>query len=108
MAQTAKKTLKQTYGSYRVSYISRQYKLLIDSCFATIVLPSSGFIYELLKYLQNKTEKMARQKMLIHPPYMNLETFRFLFLFYTACAFDIHLYLTPLGQPRKFIETCGT
>ncbi len=26
----------------------------------------------------------------------------------TACAFDIHLYLTPLGQARKFIETCGT
>ncbi len=27
---------------------------------------------------------------------------------YTACAFDIPLYLTPLGQVRQFIETCGT
>jgi hypothetical protein len=27
---------------------------------------------------------------------------------YTACTFDIHLYLTPLGQARQFIETCGT
>ncbi len=26
----------------------------------------------------------------------------------TACAFDICLYLTPLGQARQFIETCGT
>jgi hypothetical protein len=26
----------------------------------------------------------------------------------TACAFDIRLYLTPLGQARQFIETCGT
>ncbi len=25
----------------------------------------------------------------------------------TACAFDIRLYLTPLGQARQFIETCG-
>ncbi len=27
---------------------------------------------------------------------------------HTACALDIHLYLTPLGQARQFIETCGT
>ncbi len=27
---------------------------------------------------------------------------------YTACVFDNHLYLTPLGQARQFIETCGT
>jgi hypothetical protein len=27
---------------------------------------------------------------------------------HTACAFDIRLYLTPLGQARQFIETCGT
>jgi hypothetical protein len=27
---------------------------------------------------------------------------------HTACVFDIHLYLTPLGQTRQFIETCGT
>ncbi len=27
---------------------------------------------------------------------------------HTACAFDIRLYLTPLGQPKQFIETCGT
>ncbi len=26
----------------------------------------------------------------------------------TACAFDIHLYLTPLVQARQFIENCGT
>ncbi len=26
----------------------------------------------------------------------------------TACAFDIRLYLTPLGQARQFEETCGT
>jgi hypothetical protein len=26
----------------------------------------------------------------------------------TACAFDIRLYLTPLGQAKQFIETCGT
>ncbi len=26
----------------------------------------------------------------------------------TACLFDIRLYLTPLGQARQFIETCGT
>jgi hypothetical protein len=26
----------------------------------------------------------------------------------TACAFDIRLYLIPLGQARQFIETCGT
>jgi hypothetical protein len=25
-----------------------------------------------------------------------------------ACAFDICLYLTPLGQARQFIEACGT
>jgi hypothetical protein len=25
----------------------------------------------------------------------------------TACTFDIRLYLTPLGQARQFIETCG-
>ncbi len=25
----------------------------------------------------------------------------------TVCAFDIRLYLTPLGQARQFIETCG-
>jgi hypothetical protein len=25
-----------------------------------------------------------------------------------ACLFDIHLYLTPLGQARQFIESCGT
>ncbi len=29
-------------------------------------------------------------------------------LFDTACAFDICLYLTPSGQARQFIETCGT
>jgi hypothetical protein len=27
---------------------------------------------------------------------------------YTACAFDIRLYFTPLGQARQLIETCGT
>ncbi len=27
---------------------------------------------------------------------------------YTACTFDIRLYLTPLGQARQFIETCGS
>jgi hypothetical protein len=27
---------------------------------------------------------------------------------YTACAFDICLYSTPLGLARQFIETCGT
>ncbi len=27
---------------------------------------------------------------------------------YTVCAFDICLYLTPLGQARQFTETCGT
>ncbi len=27
---------------------------------------------------------------------------------YTACAFDIHLNLTPLRQARQFIKTCGT
>jgi hypothetical protein len=27
---------------------------------------------------------------------------------FTACVFDISLYLTPLGQARQFIETCGT
>jgi hypothetical protein len=27
---------------------------------------------------------------------------------YTACASDIILYLTPLGQVMQFIETCGT
>ncbi len=32
----------------------------------------------------------------------------FLFMSHTACAFDIRLYLTPLGQARQFIETCGT
>ncbi len=26
----------------------------------------------------------------------------------TSCAFDIPFYLTPLGQARQFIETCGT
>ncbi len=26
----------------------------------------------------------------------------------TVGAFDIRLYLTPLGQARQFIETCGT
>ncbi len=26
----------------------------------------------------------------------------------TACASDIRLYLTPLGQARQYIETCGT
>ncbi len=30
------------------------------------------------------------------------------YIFYTACTFDIHLYLTPLVQARQFIETCGT
>jgi hypothetical protein len=29
-------------------------------------------------------------------------------LSHTACVFDICLYLTPLGQARQFIETCGT
>jgi hypothetical protein len=29
-------------------------------------------------------------------------------IYSTACTFDIHLYLTPLGQARQFIETCGT
>jgi hypothetical protein len=24
------------------------------------------------------------------------------------CSFDIRLYLTTLGQARKYIETCGT
>jgi hypothetical protein len=28
--------------------------------------------------------------------------------FYNACASDINSYLTPLGQARQFIETCGT
>jgi hypothetical protein len=27
---------------------------------------------------------------------------------YTACGFDIRLYLTPLEQARQFRETCGT
>jgi hypothetical protein len=26
---------------------------------------------------------------------------------HTVSAFDIRLYLTPLGQARQFIETCG-
>jgi hypothetical protein len=26
----------------------------------------------------------------------------------TACLFNIRLNLTPLGQARQFIETCGT
>ncbi len=31
----------------------------------------------------------------------------YLKLLYTACLFDIHVYLTPLGQVRQFIKTCG-
>ncbi len=27
---------------------------------------------------------------------------------HSAFVFDIRLYLTPLGQARQFIETCGT
>jgi hypothetical protein len=27
---------------------------------------------------------------------------------HTACAFDICLYLTPVGQARQLIETCDT
>jgi hypothetical protein len=27
---------------------------------------------------------------------------------HTACTFDIRLSLTPLGQARQFLETCGT
>jgi hypothetical protein len=32
----------------------------------------------------------------------------FLKLLYTACVFDIRLYMTPLGQARQLRETCGT
>jgi hypothetical protein len=38
----------------------------------------------------------------------SLDIFSFIFVPPTACAFDIRLYLTPLGQARQFIETCGT
>jgi hypothetical protein len=33
---------------------------------------------------------------------------KIVFLQFTVCALDIDLYLTPLGQARQFIETCGT
>jgi hypothetical protein len=26
----------------------------------------------------------------------------------TACVLDVEFYLTSLGQPRQFIETCGS
>jgi hypothetical protein len=29
-------------------------------------------------------------------------------LLLTPCVFDFCFYLTPLGQARQFIETCGT
>ncbi len=38
----------------------------------------------------------------------NCNTSKILHKVHTACAFDIRLYLTPLGQARQFIETCGT
>jgi hypothetical protein len=38
----------------------------------------------------------------------NIQNVKVLIFNHTPYLFDIHLYLTPLGQARQFIETCGT
>ncbi len=38
-------------------------------------------------------------------PPLSTVVLQVILLCYTACAFDIRLYLTPLGQARQFIET---
>ncbi len=62
--------------------------------------------------LKNELKRMKKSHSLIHVATSNLDRnfsiFKFPLLSITACLFDIRLYLTPLGQARQFIVTCGT